>query len=284
MNPSPPAFIETAPRDLAAWAARFDIAALPVLQSTAETIEDWRAAEDSVDARLLSESLGTDPLMTLKLLAHVAQLRRGQRWDESRSEAETVTEALVLLGIGPFFRHFAAQPTVEQALAGYPDALAGFRAALRRAHRAANFAIGFAAHRLDPDAAVIHGAALLHGFAELLLWAQAPMLALTIARRQQDDPALRSAPAQRDVLNIDLADLQHGLMKAWRLPALLVRITDDRQADDLQVKNVQLAARVARHSAHGWDNAAIADDVLEVAELLQLGNEPTLKLLRSIDD
>jgi hypothetical protein len=51
-----------------------------------------------------------------------------------------------------------------------PEALAGVRAVLRRAHRAAAFALGFAAHRLDPDAAVIHEATLLHNFAEVLLW------------------------------------------------------------------------------------------------------------------
>ena len=40
---------------------------------------------------------------------------------------------------------------------------------------------GFAAHRMDHDAAVLHEAALLHDFAELLLWVRAPALALEIA-------------------------------------------------------------------------------------------------------
>ena len=44
-----------------------------------------------------------------------------------------------------------------------------------------------------------------------------------------------------------------------------------------------LAIRVARHTAHGWDNAAVPDDVRDIAQLLNLGAAPTEKLLREID-
>ena len=40
-----------------------------------------------------------------------------------------------MMGIPPFFRAFAASPTVEQRLAGRPQALAGLGAALARADR-----------------------------------------------------------------------------------------------------------------------------------------------------
>jgi hypothetical protein len=85
------------------------------------------------------------------------------------------------------------------------------------------------------------------------------------------------------LLHIELVDLQHTLMTAWRLPALLVHITDDHGRRDVQVQNVLLAISVARHSANGWDNPALPDDILEVADLLHLGNEPALRLLREID-
>ena len=273
-------FLTQAPRDVAGWAACFDAPGLPVLAQSAQTLEELRAIEDEVDARLLAETLATDPLMTLKLLAHVASLRRGREG----SDTETVTEALVMLGITPFFRAFGPQVTVEQQLAGQPEALEGFHQVLRRSHRAANFAIGFAVHRMDQDAAVIHEAALLHGFAELLLWLRAPALALAVARRQQAEPTLRSAAVQRELLHVELAELQHTLMMAWRLPALLVQITDDHaQAASTQVRNVQLAIRVARHTALGWDNPALPDDLREIGELLQLAPEPTARLLHEID-
>ena len=57
---------------------------------------------------------------------------------------------------------------------------AGLEQVLRRAHRAGRFAISFAMARNDTDAEVIREAALLHDFAELLLWCHAPTLALEI--------------------------------------------------------------------------------------------------------
>ncbi|MDE1947419.1 MAG: HDOD domain-containing protein [Burkholderiales bacterium] len=275
-------FIEQAPAGVSGWAACFAPADLPVLAETASSLEAFRANEDEVDARVLAELISADPLLTIKVLAHVADLQR-RRAAEGRGDTETVTAALVLLGIGPFFRAFGPQPTVEEALADRPEALDGFRAVLRRSHRAANFAIAFAVHRMDQDAAVIHEAALLHDFAELLLWVRAPSLALAIAARQQDEPGLRSAAIQRELLHMELADLQQALMLRWRLPELLVKISDERHADSDQVRNVLIAIRVARHSSRGWDNAALPDDVAEVAALLHLGEAPTLNLLHDID-
>jgi len=205
-------------------------------------------------------------------------------WQRCQDVAHALDAALVMIGIPPFFGAFGPQPTVEERLAANPEALEGFRRVLRRSHRAARFAIGFAAHRLDRDAAVIHDAALLHDFAELLLWLEAPALALEIARRQSTDATLRSAAAQRELLNIELVDLQHHLMLAWRLPRLLVEITDDHaKRETPQLTNVRLAIRVARHSTEGWDNAALPDDYADLGQLLQLSPPHVQRLLRDID-
>jgi len=69
----------------------------------------------------------------------------------------------------------------------------------------------------------------------------------------------------------------------WHLPEMLVRITDDRHAENSQVRNVLLAIRVARHSTDGWDNPALPDDVRDIAALLHLSPEPTRQLLLDID-
>lgn len=266
--------------DVGAWAAYFLRAEIPVLASTAEALEEMRVNEDAVDANLLGEAIAYDPLMTLKVMAHVAALRSGRRV----TDAETVTAALVLLGITPFFRTFGPQPTVEDRLQQLPAALNGLQAVLHRAERAAKFALGFAVHRMDHDAAVIHQAALLHDFAEMLLWCHAPALALEIAARQTAEPTLRSAIAQREVLRIELADLQQTLMKAWHLPELLISLSDDKKAHTPQVRNVLLAIRLARHTARSWDNAALPDDIADIAALLNLSVEPTLKLLHELDE
>jgi HD-like signal output (HDOD) protein len=268
------------PKDLAGWSASFDVASLPILDETALTLEAARANEDAIDAHALAETIAGDPLLTLKLLAHLGYLRRGREG----GEPETVTAALVMLGIPPFFRHFGPQACVEQLLADRPWALEGFSAVLRRSHRAAHFAAAFALQRLDHDVAVIHSAALLHDFAELLLWLRWPELARELARRLRADTTLRSADAQLALLGITLPELQHALMLRWRLPRLLSQIADDaRHNDSAQVRNVLLAVRLARHTALGWDNAAIPDDIRDIAALLRLGLEPTEMLLRDLD-
>jgi HD-like signal output (HDOD) protein len=239
-----------------------------------------RSCEDSVDAHTLADAISSDPLMSLKLFAHVGALRRGREG----GEPETVIGALVMLGIPPFFRAFGRQATVSERLGVGTVERMGFDAVLRRSHRAANFAWGFALQRLDHDAAVIRSAAMLHDFAELLLWLDSPALLLGIQQRQDLDARLRSADAQVQTLGFTLAELQHELMLRWHLPKLLVEITDDRlHRDSAQVRNVTLAIRLARHTSKGWDNAAIPDDLREIAHLLHLGVEPTLQLLRNID-
>lgn len=273
-----------APANLACWVALFDHASLPVLANTAQTLEELRANEDAVDAHLIAESFADDPLMTVKVLAQVAQMRAGRPPGREGGDTETLLEALVMLGISPFFSAFGPQVTVEDQLAEQPLALAGFRSVLQRSRRAARFAMGFAVHRMDHDAPVIYEAALLHDFAELLLWLRAPTLALDIQSRQQADPTLRSAAVQRELLNIELAELEQALMRAWRLPRLLVQITDGHALRaNSQMRNVQLALRVARHSALCWDNAALPDDVREVGELLTIHPEAAARLLREID-
>jgi HD-like signal output (HDOD) protein len=265
-------------RDLEAWTTHFRSAEIPVLAQTAEALERLRVNEEKVDANGLGEMIANDPLMSLKVLAY-ASTHRGAR---VVTDFETVTAALVMMGISPFFAAFGPQPTIEAKLAHEPEALQGLMDTLTRAHRGANFALGFAVHRMDHDAAVIHAAALLHDFAEMLLWCHAPALALQIRRAQQADPTLRSSAAQRAVLNIELPDLQQSLMKSWRLPELLVRISDERHAETANVRSVLLALRLARHTAKGWDNPAIPDDVNDIASLLNLSQAAALQLVREI--
>lgn len=279
MRPTQPAPLTRALNDLAAWTAHFRAAEIPVLAHTAQTLEALRANEDAVDANSIGELISHDPLMTLKVLSHAATHRPSR----VVTDAETVTAALVMMGITPFFRAFGPQPTVEDRLAAMPEALDGLLAVLRRAHRGANFALAFAVHRMDADAAVIHEAALLHDFAEMLLWCHAPALALRIRAAQQADATLRSSVIQAQVLNIELHDLQQALMRAWHLPELLIRITDDRHATQPAVRNVALAVRLARHTALGWDNAALPDDLADIGTLLSLTPEAALQLVRGIE-
>jgi HD-like signal output (HDOD) protein len=124
----------------------------------------------------------------------------------------------------------------------------------------------------------------LHDFAEVLLWCHAPRLALEIEQRQRADSTLRSAHAQREVLNVQLCDLEQALMKAWRLPELLRLLTNDRLSTAPRVRNVLLATALARHSQHGWDNAALPDDITALAALLNLAPGSVWGLIRDLDE
>ena len=265
--------------DLRRWTTYFEDAEIPVLAASAHQLEQWRENEDAVDAHLIGEAFSNDPLMTLKVLSFASAQRSGRLL----ADAETVTAAIVLLGITPFFTAFGQQPTIEDRLAGQPEAFGGLQRVLRRAERAARFALGFAVHRTDPDAQVIHSAALLHDFAEMLLWCYPPQLALRIQHAQRVDPSLRSTVAQRAVLNIELGDLEQALMRSWRLPELLRHITDDKRGHDPQVQCVRLAVRLARHTADSWGNPAVPDDLKEISDLLNLNPEHTLILLQDLD-
>ena len=228
---------------------------------------------------MLTPVIQADPLMTLKLMAHVATLRR----PGAITETESVTTSLILMGISPFFRRFGPQPTVEDWLADQPKALCGVRHLLGRAERAGQFALGFAVHRGDTDATIIHQAAFLHDFAEILIWLHAPTLAVQMHEAQVADPTLRSSAVQKAVLGVELPDLQLALMKLWRLPELLVNISDERHAERATVQCVVLAVRLARHTAVDWNNPAVPDDVADIARLCNASPRATLAFLHKID-
>ncbi len=265
--------------DLAAWTNHFRRTEIPVLRETIDALDALRANEERTDANSIGEMLSGDPLMTLKVLAYASD-HRGR---SVVTPPETVIAALVMMGIPPFFRAFAAPTSVEDRLAASPEALGGLQRVLRRAHRGARFALALAVHRTDPHAATVHAAALLHEFAEMLLWCHAPQMALRILAMQDADATLRSSVAQRTVLRIELDELQQALVAAWRLPPLLADTAREPQAGQTGARSVALGSRLARHTAAGWENAAIPDDVAEVAAFLNLSPSAALAMLMEID-
>ncbi len=271
---------------LQAWTTYLRSQPIPVLESTAQALAALGRLEEErgcVDAAMIAREIESDPLMTLRLMVHVG-LKRNAR---QVTDVETVTAAVMLMGIHPFFREFMALETVQAQLAGQPRALEGLQQVLHRAGRAANFAQAFAVHRMDGDAPVLREATLLHDFAEMLLWCHAPELALQIRQRQEADPHLRSRAVQQEVLNIELGELEQELMQCWHLPQLLIQLTNDRAAGHAlvfpQVRTVRLAVQVARHSEQGWDNAALPDDIEEIATLLNLSVPSARRLLQEIE-
>lgn len=282
----------SASSDLNAWVKRLTAAPVPVLAATAQEIARLALQEqehDNVDAHMLAEAIAVDPLMTIRLLAHVGQRRRVAQI----TDAETVTASLVHMGLNPFFRHFSELPTAEERLQQHPEALESFQRVVRRCHRAARFALGFAVHRRDDDAVVVQEAALVHDFAELLVWYHEPILAATIELGPAGEVAAAGDAGDRpgsrwDVpLRLDTGELGQALMRAWHMPKLLIELTDEYYCHNPLVESqrqvVQWAVRLARHTADGWDKSSLGPDLEALSRMLHLSATAAYRLVRDID-
>lgn len=248
---------------------------LPVLRQTVRELAALRDAQDSVNGKRLAAIVLGDPLMTLKLLAHLqAHRARSQNHDIT-----TIDRAIMMLGITPFFDTFADMPTVEDQLAAQPKALLGVLQVIARARKAAHFARDWAIVRHDLDVEEITVAALLRDTIEIMCWIFAPNLAQRVRDMQLADPRLRSAVAQRVVFGVTERDILLAMARAWQLPELLVTLLDERNADNPRVRTVRLATRFARHGANGWGNPALPDDIAEIGALIHLGGETLLRRL-----
>uniref|UniRef100_Q47HT5 HDOD domain-containing protein n=1 Tax=Dechloromonas aromatica (strain RCB) TaxID=159087 RepID=Q47HT5_DECAR len=256
--------------DIDSWTLLFSNNALPVLRVTKRRIEEMRANLDRVDARELARLILQDPIMTVRVLAFI-QPMRGR---SLQHDITTIASAVMMAGIEPFFNRFSELFTIEDQLKeGGPQALLGVLQIIRRAQRAADYAQEWAIWRHDINMEEVRIAALLHDLAELLVWCSAPRLGLRILEQQKADPTMRSADAQKNTLGFTFFQIQHELCRVWHLPALLQTLIDDDNAEQPRVKNVTLAVRLARHSSHGWDDAALPDDYKDIGQLLNITPE-----------
>lgn len=264
------------PKTLAGWAGFLGRQQLPVLRHTAQSLARMRAEEDELDARAMADELRGDPLMVL----HTFALLAAKRGNRPAADIATLDRAIVMLGVTPFLDAMHELPTVEAGPAEDVGAYRGFLRVLRRAQFAQGCAIRIAAWRNDVAAEEIGLAALLHDAAEMLVWYYAPGLAERIQKMLAADPRVRSSAAQRAVLGTTTNELQLRLARDWHLPDLLVRMMDDRHASAPRVKNAILAVNVARHSAHGWENPALPDDLKDIAELLSVTPSTARSIVR----
>lgn len=261
--------------DLDRWVAYFEHVQPPVLRHTVQELDELRANAELVNGRVLAGVILQDPMMTLRVLEYLERHRRKSQ----NADITTIERALMMIGVDPFFREFQNLPLVEDALKPYPQALLGLLRVVSRGRKASHWAREWAVIRHDLDVDEITVATLLHDTAEILMWCFAPSLALKVRERQAADRTLRSATAQREAYNIDLHSLQLALVKAWHLPTLLATLMDSGHAEHPRVRNVKLAVDLARHSANGWNDAAIPDDLTAVLDLLHISRETLLKKL-----
>jgi HD-like signal output (HDOD) protein len=261
--------------DLEGWVAYFSAAPIPVLRHTEQQLAALREHAHKANARTISAVILQDPMMTLRVLAYIEAKRSKNRL----TDITTIERSLMMLGMEPFFNDFENLPTVEEHLKGHPRALLGLLKVIARARKAAHWARDWAIHRHDLDVDEITVATLLYDFAEILMWCFAPGLALQVADRQKADRTLRSVAVQTEVYGVPLWQIKQALAQRWHLPQLLITLMDPQNAEHPRVRNVKLAVDLARHSANGWDDAALPDDYKAIEELLHISHETLMHKL-----
>jgi len=272
MNTTP---LELASKDINTWINFIRNTEIPVLKHTAREIARLKEDEENLSARAISSAVLNDPMMVFKVLSF-SQKHRGKKQLQDLVQAD---QAILMMGTTSFFNNLPPKVLVEDILKTNLPALMHLLRLIRRAHQAAHFASDWATHLADLHAEEVRTAALLHDLAEMLMWCFAPDRMNTIYAIQHADKTLRSAAVQQEVLGFKLLDLQKELVEAFQLPPLLLKLMQDSASNEQRVRNVTLAVNLARHSANGWDDAALPDDYRDVAELLRMDVAKVLRIV-----
>lgn len=246
------------------WISVLAGAELPVLKHTARDLSALRVDKKRLNAHSIAGIVASDPIMTVKLLRYLQQ----HKHKAQTTEVVQVEQALLMLGIETFFNNVSPHPLAEEMLKAHIGALPPMLRVVHRSYRASGYAVEWAVQLRDMHYEEVRIAALLHDIAEILMWCFAPTLMLEIHAIQQNDKTLRSRDVQQKVLGFALAELQSKLVLQWGLPELLLMLMNDSSAQQPRVRNVELAVNLARHSANGWDDAALPDDYKDIGELL----------------
>lgn len=261
------------------WVSYLSQAELPVLKQTARSLATLREDESRLSARAVAQVIALDPMMTVKVLRYL-QLHKHR---SQESEVVQVEQALIMMGVEAFFSKVPAQPLVQEVMQGHTDALIQLLHLIHRAHRASEYAYDWAVRLTDLHFEQIRIAALLHDLSEMLMWCFAPKEMLEIREIQHRDKSLRTRAVQEQVFGFNLLDMQKQLVKNWQLPELLLHLMDDEYSSNQRVRNVTLAVNLARHSANGWDDAALPDDYRDIAELLRMSPEQVMHMVGAAD-
>jgi len=254
-------------RKLSDWVNFLTRAEIPVLKQTARNLAVLTKDEQNLNARSYANVVKNDPLMTVKLMRYM-QDHKHRCQEHDVMEAEQI---VMMLGLETLLKKIPPNPLVEEVLGrNNISALIHLLKTAHRSNMAASYAYDWAIRLHDLHFADIRLAALLHDIAEMLMWCFAPVEMLKIKQLQKQNKALRSAAVQEKILGFTLNQLQHELAVRWKLPELLITLMDDEHAKLRRVRNVILAVNLARHSANGWDDAALPDDYEEISKLLHL--------------
>ena len=258
------------------WVDHLTKIEIPVLKQTARKLSDLSSNIENQTPRSMAQVIKNDPLMVVKLMRYL----QANKQKAQEHEIVEVEQALMMLWLENALKKVPARPLVEDVLGQeHRNALVYLLKVAQRAKAASNYAFDWAVRLHDLHYEEVRIAALLHDIAEMLMWCFSPKEMLMIRMLQARDKTLRSQHAQEKVLGFALHDLQLALTIKWKLPELLVHLVNDEYRNQQRVRNVFLAVNLARHSANGWDDAALPDDYVEIGNLLHLKPEEVIAIV-----
>lgn len=255
------------------WVEHFRQIEIPVLRHTVQQLNELRDTAETINTRKLANIIEHDPLMTLRVF-RTMQERRSR---SQSADITTIERSLVMLGIQGFYESIENLPIIEQQLKGYPKAMLGLLKVIARSRHAAQWARDWALLRQNVSFDEIAMASLLHDLVEILMWCFAPNLASRARELMAADPERRSNSIQQEVFGAPLDEIMAELITHWGLPPLLRTLMDPADAETGNVRNVKLAVDLARHTANGWNNAALPDDYRAIEALLHIGHSNFLE-------
>ncbi len=262
-------------KGLDGWIKFFETADIPILKRTVRELAVLQADAENLSVRAVTDVISHDPLMTVILLRYLQQ----HKHNTQLNEVVQIEQALMMLGMQTFFEKVEPELVVEEMLDGRMFELTNLLQTVRRAIQAAHYAKEWAVRLQDLHFDEIRIAALLHNFAEILMWCYAPEEMTQVRHLQQKDKALRSRDAQKEIFGFKLSDLQLALAKSWGLPELLIGFMNRNDGHGRQMRNLVLAVNLTRHSSNGWNDAALPDDYKQIGELLSMSAEQVQQLV-----
>lgn len=264
--------------DLNDWLIKLSQIELPALQYTLDQMHNLQSRIDDISIREISQLIRHDPLLTLRLI----RFQQEHRSTAQLTDINTINRVLLMIGMGGFFREFGKMQSIENRLNSTPEALHRVRQLISRAYLAAKIAESLGGQRNDVDPEEVTTASLLHDLAEILICLNAPELTQKINQHLQQNPGTRSHDAQKHILGFTFNELQTELAQRWHLPSLLSHLMDERHLGEPRVRTVTIATSTARHLANSWQDPALPDDYINIANLLSFDVEQAYSLVRNV--
>ncbi len=261
-------------KSLDEWVSEISLDRLPVLRRTALAISYLSKNAEGISATDISDVVLHDPLMTLKVIAYA----NGKVHGRFGSEIATVHNAVIMLGVPPFFRQFAMLKTIEDIRPVQEKESLGLLNCLSRAHHAAWQARDMAILRADVKSEEVFVGTMLHDMGEMVMWCVAPDAMLKILKTVRRRKISREE-AEKSLLGFTLWDFQLALVAHWKLPDLLLMFMENENATNPRALMSIIASAVARHAAIGWHSQKLLADYEVIAGQFNFSTDEVVAII-----